>query len=163
MVAAGVAVEQAMTPAVPAPAMQVGRMRADAPNRYGCVVSLDESNEETTRKEQAVAKAATDKENKETQFWEKWRAEARRAEEKLKGACGSPGEMAKPKGGVALLKGLYVSRVGKAPPVKWNCVPNEQNARGEGSLLVEARTRPLRNRYAYVTRPYPSHPISHTS
>ena len=91
------------------------------------------------------------------------RAEARRAEEKLKGAGGSPGEMAKPKGGVALLKGLYVSRVGKAPPVKWNCVPNEQNARGEGSLLVEARTRPLRNRYAYVTRQYPSHQISHTS
>lgn len=138
MEAAGVAVALQSTPVVEAPGLVVGRARKDAPNKYGCVVGLEESREETTRVDAAKAKAATDKENKVETFWAKWRGAAQEAEAALKDAGGSPGAMKEQKGAyVARLKALYVSRAQKAPPVAWN---NKPEADGEeGKLLKEVR------------------------
>eukprot|EP00966_Prymnesium_polylepis_P289038 6676313-Prymnesium_polylepis.1 len=60
MEAAGVAVAKHSTPAVQ-PAQHVGRPRKDSKNRYGCVVGLEEHEQETEHEEETTKKAADDK------------------------------------------------------------------------------------------------------
>ena len=123
---------------VAAPELTVGRARKDAPNKWGCVVQLEASQEETARVEAAAAQKTTDKENKVETFWAKWRGSAREAEAALQEAGGSPGAMKEAKGAyVARLKALYVSRVAKAPPAAWNNKASEDGT--EGKLLQEVR------------------------
>ena len=137
MVAAGVALAEANTPAVPVPAIAVARQRADAPNRFGCVVGLSESKQETKRLQDVAKKATTDKDDKENAFWDKWRVDSRKAETALVAANGSPGKMAKvATAGVAVLKALHVSRAGALPKSK-NNLPAEGG--GEGAILLEVR------------------------
>ena len=136
MVAAGVALAKQSQPPVPVPQIPVGRARKDAPNRYGMVVGLAESNEETALQSDAATKAAENKENRRENFWSKHRGDARKAEAALSNASNSPGQMAKAKGGVSLLKGIITSRMGSLPKAK-NNKPLQEG--GEGALLLEAR------------------------
>ena len=99
----------------------------------------------------------TDKENKAENFWANHRADARQAEAALDAAAQSPGEMAKVRGGVAKLKALYISRMGKLPNVKWNNKPGEDGA--ESTLLQAVRTAVTKHEESVVP-PTPERPGS---
>ena len=120
----------------------MGRARKDAPNRYGCVVGKDESEQETQQKADAVTAAAAAKENKEENVWTKHRAKARESETALLEAGGSPGASLKQVKGayVERLKGLHISRTGKVAPVGLNNKPGEGGAE---STLLQAFRRAL--------------------
>ena len=131
MDAAGAAIAMQNQAVVGRPDKAVGKVRKDAPNRVGCVVSREESIMQTALDVAAAATAAAKDADKENKAWPADRRKAIRGLEEILEQQGTPSKL-----GVGQLKQLIFSRTGHHPHAKNN---KKEEGEEEGAMLRELR------------------------
>ena len=131
MNAAGAAVAMQNKAVVDRPDKEVRKVRKDAPNKFGCVVSREESIMQTALDVAAAATAAAKDADKENKAWPADRRKAIRGLEEILEQKGTPSKLA-----VGQLKQLIFSRTGHHPHAKNN---KTEEGEEEGAMLREAR------------------------
>ena len=129
--AAGAAVAMQNQAVVDRPDLPVRKVRKDAPNRFGCVVSREESIMQTALDVAAVAAAAAKDTDKENKAWPADRRKAIRGLEEILEQKGTPSKL-----GVGQMKLLIFSRTGHHAHAKNNKM---EEGEAEGAMLREVR------------------------
>jgi len=131
MNAAGAAVAMQNQAVVDRPDKEVRKVRKDSLNKFGCVVSREESIMQTALDVAAAATAAAKDADKENKAWPADRRKAIRGLEEILEQKGTPSKLA-----VGQLKQLIFSRTGHHPHAKNN---KTEEGEEEGAMLREAR------------------------